>query len=190
MVCNLFCNGNTFSLLYIIIWNRVILFETRCIYTVYMISYNMPVPVNKSNFCNLKLPCIPTVQSDMHWLNTSTAATLARYPQLWMVTRIKESEAKCTCSVAAFLRTESCLGWVAWGGVLLTVRSGLSAKQKHPLCFENCLYYYQNAVCFIMLTCLVPVLFTFYIQSVLKIKKNNSGAKELISSKNKLRIIS
>ena len=26
----------------------------------------------------------------------------------------------------------------------------------------------QNAVCFIMLTCLVPVLFTFYIQSVLK----------------------
>ena len=26
----------------------------------------------------------------------------------------------------------------------------------------------QNVVCFIMLTCLVPVLFTFYIQSVLK----------------------
>ena len=29
----------------------------------------------------------------------------------------------------------------------------------------------QNAVCFIMLTCLVSVLFTFYIQGVLKLKK-------------------
>ena len=29
----------------------------------------------------------------------------------------------------------------------------------------------QNTVCFIMLTCLVPVLLTFYIQGVLKLKK-------------------
>ena len=36
----------------------------------------------------------------------------------------------------------------------------------------------QNAVCFINLTYLVPALFKFYIQGVLKLK-NNSGAKRL-----------
>ena len=48
--------------------------------------------------------------------------------------------------------------------------------------FKHALYYpflsLQNAVCFIMLTCLVSPLFTFSIQGVLKLKKK-SGAKGL-----------
>ena len=51
-------------------------------------------------------------------------------------------------------------------------------------CFKHALYApvfsLQNAVCFIMLTLLVSVLFTFYIQDMLKLKKNNSGSKGLI----------
>ena len=39
---------------------------------------------------------------------------------------------------------------------------------KHAL--YSPLFSLQNAVCFIMLTCLVPVLFMFYIQGVLKLR--------------------
>ena len=40
----------------------------------------------------------------------------------------------------------------------------------------------QNAICFIILTYLVPLLFTFSVKSVLKLKKNNFGSKRLTAS--------
>jgi hypothetical protein len=44
----------------------------------------------------------------------------------------------------------------------------------YTLCF-----FLQYAVCFIILTYLVPVLFTFYIQGVLKLKKTIPAPKRL-----------
>jgi len=41
---------------------------------------------------------------------------------------------------------------------------------KHAL-YSSFFFSLQNAVCFIIITCLAPVLFTFYIQRVLKLKK-------------------
>jgi len=54
-----------------------------------------------------------------------------------------------------------------------------TAYFKHGIYFP--FFSLQNAVCFIIPTYLVPVLFVFYIQGVLKLKEKKSGAKMLTS---------
>ena len=62
--------------------------------------------------------------------------------------------------------------------ILCIYSSNTSAKYfKHGI--YSAYFSLQNAVCFIILTYLCPVLFTFYIQGVLKLKKNNSSAKRI-----------
>ena len=45
--------------------------------------------------------------------------------------------------------------------------------------YTLCFFSLQNSVCFIILNCLVSVLFKFYIQGLLKLKNNNSDTKRL-----------
>jgi len=54
---------------------------------------------------------------------------------------------------------------------ILCIYSTLTGAEYFKHCIYSSFFPLQNAVCFINLTYLVPVLFTFYIQVVLKLKK-------------------
>jgi len=63
--------------------------------------------------------------------------------------------------------------------ILYVYSTNISTEHFNHVIYSP-IFYLKNAVCFIILTYLVLVLFTFNIQSVLKLKKNNnSGAKRL-----------
>ena len=60
------------------------------------------------------------------------------------------------------LTSKRCILYIYSTNIALNILNMLYTLRFFPL---------QNAGCFIILTCLFPVLFTFYMQGVLKLKK-------------------
>ena len=64
----------------------------------------------------------------------------------------------------------SCIIHILYTGVLKLKKNNSDTKRLNMV-NTLCFFPLQNLVCFIILTYLVPVLFKFYIQDVLKLKK-------------------
>ena len=68
-------------------------------------------------------------------------------------------------------RNDPYMGRTAWLTSILYIYSTNVGTEYFKHALYSPFLSLQNAVCFIMLTCLVSVLFTFYIQALLKLKK-------------------
>ena len=92
--------------------------------------------------------------------NIFTISVISTFLKIKLLNRLKPNDAY--MGRTAPLTSKRC--------ILYIYSTNISTEHfKHAL--YSPFFSLQNAVCFIMLTCLVPVLFTFYIQDVLKLKK-------------------
>jgi hypothetical protein len=119
------------------------------------------------------------------WFLAHTAHSLAiALTALCWLPFLEETSWKCTCSESFDIFTPPglsltllCLTPLTSKCCILYIYSTNTGTEYFKHGIYSPFFSLQNAVCFIILTYLVPVLFTFYIQDVLKL--NNSGAKRL-----------
>ena len=109
---------------------------------------------------------------------------------VWQITDDDDDVDRCAANINRLTPNDSYMGrttpLTSKRCILYIYSTNISTEYfKHAI--YSPFFSLQNAVCFIMLTCLAPVLFTFYIQDVLKLKKNNSGAKGLKKLKQLIR---